>query len=232
MGAAGDANKAPWLLAIDASTEQASLALFNGVATAEIGWPAGRSHTTTLLTEIVRLAALAGCNIRSDLGCVAVAAGPGMFNGLRVGMSVAKGFVLANGVALIGVPTLAIAAHPFTGSGRPVVAVAAAGRKRVLWQRFDTNSFLPSNAPINSVFDELCAFLGALETPAILTGELSVVQWAALTDYSNVISAPAPAHLRRAGSLAAIGWERWRRGEIDDPIALEPVYLHANATIA
>jgi tRNA threonylcarbamoyladenosine biosynthesis protein TsaB len=219
-----------WLLAIDASTEQASLALFDGEATAELSWPAGRNQTTAMLAEIARLAHLAGCDPHANLGCVAIATGPGMFNGLRVGMSVAKGLALASDLDLIGVPTLAIAAHPFAVNARPVVAAAAAGRKRLLWQRFQAADLTPDSPPTNGVFSEFLADLNAGEPGAIVTGELTTVQWTALRDISSVTAAPAPAHLRRAGALAAIGWERWKRGEIDDPVTLEPTYLHAATT--
>jgi hypothetical protein len=43
---------------------------------------------------------------------------------------------------------------------------------------------------------------------------------------------PGPvARQRKPGALAEISWARWSNGEIDDPIALAPVYLHA-ATVA
>lgn len=220
-------NARPWLLAIDASTEQASIALFDGGSLAELSWLAGRNQTTAMLAEIARLAALAGCDPQADLGCVAVATGPGMFNGLRVGMSIAKGFALASGLDLIGVPTLAIAAHPFAASAMPVVAVAAAGRKRLLWRRFAATTLTPIAKPTNGLFDDLRNDLVNGAEDAVVTGELSQEQWAALAVTPGVIPAPAPAHLRRAGSLAAIGWRRWKSGEIDDPVALEPTYLHA-----
>jgi tRNA threonylcarbamoyladenosine biosynthesis protein TsaB len=224
-----DMNTRRWLLAIDASTEQASVALFDGEATAELSWPAGRNQTTTMLAEIARLADLAGCDARADLGCVAVATGPGMFNGLRVGMSIAKGLALASGLDLVGVPTLAIAAHPFGIAVFPVVAVAAAGRKRLIWQRFQAADLTPESGPSNGVFSEFIADLNAGDPGAIVTGELSAEQWSAVRGAPGVIAAPAPARLRRAGALAEIGWRRWKRGDIDDPVTLEPTYLHAAA---
>ena len=222
-------NSPGWLLAIDASTEQAGIALLNGATSAECSWPAGRNQTSMMLGEIDRLARVAGCNVKTDLGCVAVATGPGMFNGLRVGMSIAKGLALAIGLDVIGAPTLMIAAHPFAVSSRPVVVVAAAGRKRLLWQHFAARSLVPASRPTNGLFDELIADLSNRSESTIVTGELSVEQWTAIEAIPSVIPAAPPAHVRRAGSLAAIGWRRWRAGDIDDAAALEPTYLHANA---
>jgi tRNA threonylcarbamoyladenosine biosynthesis protein TsaB len=212
-----------WLLAIDASTEQASLALFDGVQTAESTWPAGRNQTSAILGEIAHLGELAGCNVREELGCVAVATGPGMFNGLRVAMSIAKGFALASGAALIGAPTLQIAAEPFSG---PVVAVAAAGRARLLWQSFRDGQ--PTSEAVNGQFVQLLAELTSMVEPTAVTGELSSEQWRALAGLAQLRLAMPPAHTRRAGALAAIAWRHWQAGDVDEPAALEPIYLHAN----
>jgi tRNA threonylcarbamoyladenosine biosynthesis protein TsaB len=214
-----------WLLAIDASTEQASLALYDGAQLAELSWPAGRNQTSTILAEVARLAELASCDIRAELGCVAVASGPGMFNGLRVAMSIAKGFALASGAALIGVPTLQIAAEPFPGR---VVAVAAAGRTRLLWQLFRDGE--PIGAAINGRFEQLLADLAAVTESTTITGELAAEQWRALADLPNLRLAPPPSHLRRASSMAAIAWRRWQAGDVDEPATLEPVYVHADPT--
>src|SRR5688500_2739168 len=93
-----------WLLAIDSSTEQAGVALFDGERLSEATWEAGRTQTATLLREVDGLLSLAGATIE-DVAAIAVATGPGTFNGLRVGLGVAKGLALATGVSLLGVPT-------------------------------------------------------------------------------------------------------------------------------
>jgi tRNA threonylcarbamoyladenosine biosynthesis protein TsaB len=214
-----------WLLAIDASTEHASLALFDGAALAVLSWPAGRNQTSDFLSEIARLGELAGCDPRTDVGCVAVATGPGMFNGLRVAMSIAKGYALASGAALVGVPTLRIAAEPFSGR---VVVIAAAGRSRLLWQTFVGGE--PIGEAVNGQFGQLLDELGALDEIAAVTGEMSADQWLAVGKVPLATIAPPPTHLRRAGALAAIGWRRWQAGDTDEPAALEPIYLHAKPT--
>ena len=95
---------AGWLLAIDTSTEIAGLALDDGDRRFELAWHAGRDQTVSVLAEIDHLLGLAGIE-PSQLAAIAVATGPGMFNGLRVGMGVAKGLVIGLDVALIGVST-------------------------------------------------------------------------------------------------------------------------------
>jgi len=45
-----------------------------------------------------------------------------------------------------------------------------------------------------------------------------------LPDGSLVLSPPAQS-LRRPAFLAELGWQRWQRGEVDDPHSLAPIYL-------
>src|SRR5215210_4830202 len=100
------------LLAFDSSTEQAGVALFDGVRRAEVAWDAGRTQTTSLLGQVHHLLGLLSLTV-GDLGAIAVATGPGTFNGLRVGVSLAKGLAIALEIPILGVPTLAAGALPF-----------------------------------------------------------------------------------------------------------------------
>src|SRR5215216_6969118 len=113
------------ILSIDTSSGQGGVALYDGQRLSTRSWPADRSHTTTLLSEIHQLLDRAEVRVR-ELAAVAIATGPGAFTGLRVGFGIAKGFHLAIGVPLIGVPTLEATALAFASCGTPVVAVVGA----------------------------------------------------------------------------------------------------------
>jgi tRNA threonylcarbamoyladenosine biosynthesis protein TsaB len=92
------------ILALDTSTRTASIAIYRGEegVISEITWRS-LSHHTVELTPYLDL--LLGQNPR-ELAGIAVALGPGSFTGLRVGLSLAKGFALAQEIPLIGIPTL------------------------------------------------------------------------------------------------------------------------------
>ena len=60
---------------------------------------------------------------KGDLDCIIVAAGPGSFSALRVGLSTAKGLCASLGVPLISVNTMEIEAHKFQGLGFPICSV-------------------------------------------------------------------------------------------------------------
>src|SRR5919107_450553 len=144
------------ILSIDTSSGQGSVALYDGQRLSTRSWPADRSHTTTLLSEIHQLLERAEISVR-ELAAVAIATGPGTFTGLRVGFGVAKGFHLAAGVPLIGVPTLEATALAFVSCMSPIVAVVGAGRGRLVWAQYEPSpdGLTQSRAPRNGTPSEL-----------------------------------------------------------------------------
>ena len=222
-----DSTERSWLLAIDSSSEQASVALFDGIRVAEVTWLAGRDQTAMLLGEIDRLLSLVHIDA-TGISAVAVAIGPGMFNGLRVGMSVAKGFVLGLDVPLIGISTLDVAAHPFGELRLPVLAVVAAGRGRLVWAEyhFDQDGLRQSTQPRNGTIDELAAHARGLDK-CLVAGELLPDQEKVVRALPGVRIPPTSGRLRRASALAELAWPRFRQDDLDDAVELEPVYVHA-----
>lgn len=213
------------LLSIDTSSGQGSIALYDGRTLSIRSWAAARAHTTTLLSEIHHLLESADVSVR-ELAAVAIATGPGAFTGLRVGFGVAKGFHLATGVPLIGVPTLDATALAFAACGTSVVAVVGAGRGRLVWARYDAGargleqSRPPRNGTVSELVDELRG-----SGPLLVTGEIDDEQADLICRLEGVAVPPAPLRIRHPGAFAAVAWTRWRAGAVDDARAIEPVYL-------
>lgn len=196
------------LLAIDTSTEQAGIALSTSGGAFSHSWPASRAQTTTVLPEIDRMVAGAGLQ-PSDVTGLIVATGPGTFTGLRVGLAIAKGIVAARQVPLVGIPTLEIvfAQHP----DEDIVAILPAGRGRVVWQK-------RGEAPVNASIAELIEAVSGEQ----LIGELTPDQQAILEE-AGVRFQP---EYRDPLRLLELGAARIASGEVDDPVTLEPTYLH------
>ncbi|MDQ3656667.1 MAG: tRNA (adenosine(37)-N6)-threonylcarbamoyltransferase complex dimerization subunit type 1 TsaB [Chloroflexota bacterium] len=209
-----------WLLALDTATDQAGLALFDGEQVAEMSWPGGRRQTTSVLPALEGMLAQLDVAV-DDIGAVAVAAGPGSFTGLRVGLSLAKGLAITGDRALVGVNTLDIAAAPYTEAGVPCVALVPAGRGRIVWSHYGNHG--APTAPINSTFEEFLVVLRN-HAAAIVVGELTTDQQARVAEVHGRVTSMM-AH-RRLGVLARIGFDQWRSGQVDDPATLEPLYLH------
>ncbi|MCO5214552.1 MAG: tRNA (adenosine(37)-N6)-threonylcarbamoyltransferase complex dimerization subunit type 1 TsaB [Thermomicrobiales bacterium] len=201
----------PGCLAIDTSTDSVGIALSTTDGVVSRTWLANRAQTTTVLPEIDSMLAEHSMH-PGDISGLVVATGPGTFTGLRVGLAIAKGIVAALSVPLAGVSTLDIvmAAHP----ENDLVAVLPAGRGRVVSKRRNAEAW-------NTTVDELLTSLVA--TPeTLLIGELPE-QFAPqiIQAHVRVINEP-----RDPAVLLRIGAARIASGDLDDPVTLEPTYLH------
>lgn len=216
------------LLALDTSTKQAGIALYDGARglIAEHNWHSANRHTEELMPAVARMMAQAGATSR-DLRVAAVALGPGSFTGLRVGLAAAKGLALANGLALLGIPTLDVVAYPHQPQPVPVIAVIQAGRGRVFWAPYahGPGGWAAQEAPALST---VTALAEAIVRPIVFVGELTLADRKTLTELLGRMRAnflgPARA-MRRAGYLAELAWARYEAGGRDDPATLSPIYL-------
>ncbi|MCO5175877.1 MAG: tRNA (adenosine(37)-N6)-threonylcarbamoyltransferase complex dimerization subunit type 1 TsaB [Thermomicrobiales bacterium] len=222
---------AGWLLGIDTSSDIASIALAptqGGGSLAEVTWPAPRSQTTTLLSQIDHL--LRSCHLEPEhLGGVVIATGPGGFNALRVGMSVAKGFAFALDLPIFGVGTLDIAAQAVASWGLPVRAFVPAGRNRAVFADYLhlggalQRSGEMGNRPIASLAADLM-------TPTVLTGDLTIDDQEALQELPNVVLPSAGLRQRRAAFMIDLAQPRYVANEPDDITRLEPLYVHQQSS--
>jgi tRNA threonylcarbamoyladenosine biosynthesis protein TsaB len=214
------------LLAIDTATRYAGLALYDGERVlSEETWHTANFHTVELMPAIVRMLERQGTSVEA-LTAIGVSLGPGSFTGLRIGMSVAKGLVLARGMALLGIPTLEVVAYPHFNQRRPICAVVQAGRGRLcaLIYRRRRGRWRPSGEPRLTSPQGLCEMVDAT---TLFCGEvdaaLSTLLQECLADKA-LLASPATS-LRRAGYLAELAWIRFQRGEADDVDTLSPMYL-------
>jgi len=222
------------LVAIDTSTEVASLALAAGGATlAELTWRSGQNHTTQLLPNLDYLLKLVGADVTA-IEAVIVAIGPGSFNGLRVGISAAKGMAFSLSVPIIGLGSLEVEAYQYAESGLPVGPIFSAGRGEVATALFrrtggDWRRLKPDHI---STVEQIC-----LETAekTLFCGEHASAAAAELTARlgDKAAVAAGTSDLRRAAYLAELGMKRLSAGQADDAVTLQPIYLRRPAiTIA
>jgi tRNA threonylcarbamoyladenosine biosynthesis protein TsaB len=216
------------LLALDTSTKQAGIALYDGDRglIAEYNWHSANRHTEELMPAVAQMLAQAGV-APGALRAVAVALGPGSFTGLRVGLAAAKGLALANDLTLLGIPTLDTVAYPHQAQPVPVVAVLQAGRGRVYWAPYahGPGGWAAQEPPRLSTVPELA---NTVVRPLMFVGEVSTADRETLISWagrSRVNFLPPALTLRRGGYLAELGWTRFEAGESDDPAALSPIYL-------
>jgi tRNA threonylcarbamoyladenosine biosynthesis protein TsaB len=222
------------LLAIDTSTAQIGLALYDGATVpGELVWQSRLHHTEQLAPALVELLGRVGTTMDS-VRALGVAIGPGSFTSLRVGLAFAKGLTLARHLPLIGIPTLDIVAACVpppdlaTGSGhrRKLAAVVQAGRGRLAvgWYKPAENRWQAIGPAITMNAGELEE---KIHQPVIICGELTAEDRQCLArKFKNVMLASPAQCVRRPGVLAEIAWNRWQAGKIDAAASLAPIYLH------
>lgn len=216
------------ILAIDTSTDNASLALVkdSGVL-AEANWRCEQNHTVELLPHLVNLLGEAKAGIGS-ISCVVVARGPGSFNGLRVGISTAKGLAFSLGVPIIGISSLEAVAYEHAGSGLPVCPISNAGRGEIaaaIYQRKD-NKWRRLVAEHITTLDALCS---GVTTKTVFCGELAPQLADELKKKLKERAVIAATDPPRARLLAELGKRRLDAGDYDHPATLQPLYLRRPA---
>jgi tRNA threonylcarbamoyladenosine biosynthesis protein TsaB len=222
------------LLAIDTSTAQIGLGLYDGTqVTGECVWRSGLHHTQELAPSLADL--LARVELKMEqIKAVGVALGPGSFTSLRVGLAFAKGLVLARHIPVMGVPTLDVVAasvplaDPSTGKIQPrrLAAIVQAGRGRLAvgWYHAQENEWKADGPATVTTADELAE---KIHKPVIVCGELTGDDRQRLArKFKNVVLASPAQCVRRPAILAEIAWQKWQAGKVDTAASLAPIYLH------
>ncbi len=213
-------------LAIDTSTEIASIALVQGSEVlAELTWRCGQNHTVQLLLSLANLLDRTKVNLQSAQ-CIIVAKGPGSFNGLRVGVATAKGLAFSLGIPIIGISTMEAEAYQHAESGLPTCPIYNAGRGEIaaaLYQK-KRNEWLQLTPEHITTLDALCP---RITTKTIFCGEYVPPIAAELKKRlkQKAIIVSSATRLRRASFLAELGQQRLEAGNLDDVSTLQPIYL-------
>lgn len=133
------------LLAIDASTELASVALKINEEYWHLEQDTPKTHAQLLLPLIDSILQQAGAKL-SDLDAIVFGCGPGSFTGLRIACSIAKGLAYAHNLPLIPVSCLAAIAYSVREQQKnhhlPVLAAVDARMNEVYWSYFAPNEWL------------------------------------------------------------------------------------------
>ncbi len=212
-------------LAIDTSSNTVSIALSHkGEIVAVLTWQTRQNHTIELLPNLVCLLQQAKTSLAS-LEAIVVAKGPGSFNGLRVGISTAKGLAFTLHIPLLGVNTLEAEVYPFAFTGLPLRAIQKAGGQEVAtavyrqrdndWQCLEVDNLASIEA--------LCR---RTKQRTIFCGDIPADM---ATQIQHNLARRAIIRLdvrpSRGSSLATLGWRRLSEGQHDDLLTLEPIYL-------
>ena len=216
------------ILAFETSAKAASVALLEGeTLLGESYQNTGLTHSQTIMVMAEDLLKQCG-KTPADVQAVAVAAGPGSFTGVRIGVAAAKGFAWGKELPCYGVSTLeAMAEHLGIWQGY-VCPVMDARRSQVYNALFHVNcgkiTRITEDRAIS--LQDLGEDLQKLSETVFLVGDGSNLCYNTLLERVPNLVLPAAhrMHQRAVGvGLAAAGMAA--RGEVPSGAELAPNYL-------
>lgn len=214
------------LLALETSAKAASCAVLeDGVPVASAWQCTGLTHSRTLLPMVEGMLKNSELTMEA-MDAVAVAAGPGSFTGLRIGIAAVKGLAWAAEKPCIPVSTLEAMAWPLAHLEGSIVCAMDARRQQIY-----NAVFLADGGALERLredralsLEEAAAGLAGLDGPMTVVGDGAQMCFEFFTA-RGIDCRLAPVHLRlqSAAGVALAAWRR--RTETVSAQELMPVYL-------
>jgi tRNA threonylcarbamoyladenosine biosynthesis protein TsaB len=221
------------LLGLDTATRRVGVVLANEhglIGRVELGGTADTTaprHAETLAPAIAWCCERCGVEL-AQVSAVAVGIGPGMFTGLRVGVTTAKVLAQSLRVPVIPIPSLDLLAYPLRYARRLVVATIDARRHELYWAIYRT---VPGGVQRVSEYelgapDDLVAELEALGEDALVCGDGSLRFAEAFAPLGSRVELAGPAHAAPSlSALVELAQSRFVREDFCAPSAVLPLYL-------
>ena len=216
------------ILAFETSAKAGSVALLeNGTLLAENYCNTGLTHSQTLMVMAEDL--LKSCDLTvKNVDAVAVAAGPGSFTGVRIGVAAAKGLAWGGDLPCYGVSTLESMALNLGAYDGYVLPVMDARRSQVY-----NAIFLAEKGKLTRITEDRAIALSDLaeeiknfEKCIFLVGDGAKVCYNALNEaVPNLVMPPEHRMHQRAAGVALAAEKAMAAGESGDGAALTPNYL-------
>ena len=215
------------ILAFETSAKAASVALLEeGKLLGSVYQNTGLTHSQTLMVMAQDLLSQLSLT-PADVDILAVAAGPGSFTGVRIGVAAAKGFAWGREIRCCAVSTLAAMAAGLGVWQGYVCPVMDARRSQVYNALFlAAGEGLQRLAPDRAIgLDQLGEELKKVEKEKIVVGDGARLCYNTLTEQGITLKM-APEHLRMqsAWGVARAALELVRSGGLVSGEELAPVY--------
>ena len=216
------------ILALETSAKAVSAAVSEDGRILASGYQdTGLTHSRTLMPIVEHILKNTGLTV-ADMDAIAVAAGPGSFTGIRIGVAAAKGLAFAADKPAVGVSTLAAMARNVAFCDGLVICAMDARRQQVYNALFEAkDGQLTRLTPDRAIsLEELAAELENDLRPKTVVGDGARLCFAHLTE-AGISCRLAPAHLvmQNAMSVALEAEAMAAEGKLVSAQALEPVYL-------
>ena len=215
------------IIALESSAVTASVAVCEDeVLLAQSFQNSGLTHSATLMPMVADLLKNAGMTLQ-EMDVVAVAAGPGSFTGVRIGVAAAKGLAWPGDKPCAPCSTLESMAWQVAHMEGEICAVMDARRHQVYAARFLGNGEglvrLSQDRAVS--LEELADEAKKSGKAQILVGDGAALCYNAF-EAAGIDARMAPPHLLRqtAWGVARAGLEMARRGQLVDAAQVQPQY--------
>ena len=218
------------VLALDTATPQVSVAIGDdGSLRGEVRVRGGRRHAEQLAPAIDFLCRQTRVDLR-HVAVVAVGVGPGLFTGLRVGVTTAKVMAQALRIPVVAVPSLDLIAYPLRASARRIAVVVDARRHEVFAARYRP---VPGGVQRVSDYtvgpaDEVVADLAADGEDVLLAGDSVAANRDAFAALGRAEVAGPLFEAPSVAALVELATGRFEREEFASPFEVRPLYLRAS----
>ena len=220
------------LLGIDTATRRVGVVLANEhglLGRVEIGGPAdtGPPRHAEVLTPAIAYAC-EQCNVTlAQCSVIAVGIGPGMFTGLRVGVTTAKSLAQSLRIPVIPVPSLDLLAYPLRHTRSLIVSAIDARRHEIYYAVYRP---VPGGVQRVSEYElatpaDLVCELEARGEEALLCGDGIARFQDAFRDLERVEFAGSAHAAPSLSALAELAAARYEREEFNAASEVLPMYL-------
>jgi len=222
------------ILAIDTSGKAMGIAIAdeNGIII-EHNDTSGAKHSAALASTIKNILDKAGLGF-NDIDGFSVSIGPGSFTGLRIGVTMVKGFAFATKKPVTAVPTLDTIAYNCIASPHLICTIVDASRNLVYACLYESRGQILERKS-DYLLINISELLKRLKSPVLLLGDgLSIYREHIIKYFEKPLGeirngiefAPEPMWYPRASTVAIMGLERFKDGKFEDPDKLVPFYIY------
>ena len=185
-----------------------------------------RRHCESLVPQIRFITGQAGIEL-AEIGAVAVDVGPGLYTGLRVGVTTALAIAHTLHVPMIGVISLDLLAFPVAHTERVIVAAVDARRGEVFHATYRSvpGGVQRMTEPGIARPDDLLSDIVAEHDEVLLVGDGALHYHAVFDSVSGVDIADSRLTFPSASSLVMLAHAKALREEFVRPDQIKPLYL-------
>ena len=216
------------ILAFETSAKAGSVALMDeSRLLGESYCNTGLTHSQTLMTMAEDLLKNCGCTPK-DVTAVAVAAGPGSFTGVRIGVAAAKGFAWGGELPCYGISTLEAMAENL-GIWQGIVCPVMDARRSQVYNalfRAEQGKLVRLTEDRAIALQDLAEEIKNYSETVFLVGDGAVLCYNTLSNDVPMLACP-PEHRmhQRAAGVAILAKQQILAGEAPSGGELQPNYL-------